>query len=172
MNTQHAKRSIPDRGHMIHGYLLKSKAKNAIKLSCHKDKPRLLGCLCKDLHTWAKMESLEDYAAHIEPVMIFSTRKQLCRKNGIHTHHSLTIFCKNWNNTHIVHVEQSTYLGFHSEVAKSNIVLAEKTLSGPSSVPYCKSSAWESINHESTSSSVSSTEQDVHKEPSTYVQLD
>jgi hypothetical protein len=51
MTTQHAKRSIPDRGHMIHGYLLKSKAKNAIKLSCHKDKPRLLGCLCKDLHT-------------------------------------------------------------------------------------------------------------------------
>jgi hypothetical protein len=51
MTTQHAKRSIPDRGHMIHGYLLKSKAKNAIKLSCDKDKPRLLGCLCKDLHT-------------------------------------------------------------------------------------------------------------------------
>jgi hypothetical protein len=43
------KRSIPDRGHTVHRYLLEAKAKNTIKLSRHENKPWLLGCFSKDL---------------------------------------------------------------------------------------------------------------------------
>ncbi len=87
------KRSIPDRGHTVHRYLLEAKTKNTIKLSHHKDKPWLLGCFSKDLIiiTQPKPTKQNPFreCSNTEPVMFYCTGKILPDKKQKLVAHTL-----------------------------------------------------------------------------------